>query len=300
MANDYSTASLIASIKTRGTIPTNQSTFTNLKILNLATDEMLQTIVPFIMSVREDYFLKSVDVIATGVFPKVVEIPEDAIGMKIKDIGVVTSGGEFVTLPRMELRDLNQTYNYGFLVEGNKLKIYVQNQSQFRIYYYKRPLTLIEENQTTSTPKITAIDPMTNTVTVTASTTPWTTASFLNAVKTYQPFDSTGPFDILSISLPNIILDSVEGLSVGDYLCLEGFSPIPQLPVEAQICLAQATVVKILEALGDDTGMTRAEKKLGQLLDMLYKMIQPRVDDSPKKIIDTGISTWSPVSRRWR
>ena len=87
----YTLDDLIANIKIRGTIPTSQQMFTDSRFAAIATDEMQTTVVPQIMSCREDFFLVYEDeAITPGT--NAYSIPERAIGLKLKDLMIVTNG----------------------------------------------------------------------------------------------------------------------------------------------------------------------------------------------------------------
>jgi len=298
MSVSYTVNEIISGIKRRATIPTNQGLFNDAVLIEFANDEMQQTVVPLIMSVREDYFVKPIDIALTGANPSQFQIPPDAIGMKVRNIGQLFSGNAFVNLPRLSITEINDYRNYGFVVEGNTVKVYAQGLSQVRVYYFKRPLQLTQLNSAVS--QISSIDESTNTITISGINPSWSTATELNLIQSYQPFDSIENLFPISAAYPDYEFESVAGMRVGDYITRQGFSPIAQLPVEAQKTLVQATVVKILEAMGDREGMAAAEKKLEENIKSMTTMITPRVDGSPKKIIDNGISQWTGNNKRWR
>ena len=160
----------------------------------------------------------------------------------------------------------------------------------FKVYYFKRPLQLTNVSETTK--QITAVDIATNTITVGGADPSWTTSTELNIVQSFQPFDSIENIFPVTATFPDYVLPSVEKVSVGDWITRQGFSPIAQLPVEAQKTLVQATVVKVLESMGDREGMAAAEKKLEDNIASMFNVLTPRVDGSPKKIVNSGISEW--------
>lgn len=297
MSVSYTTAKLIASVKRRAMLPTSQSLFTDQRIIDFATDELQQTIVPIIMSMREDFFVVHKDFDAVGNNPYIVEIPSDAVGMKIKGIGQLIDQ-VYVNLPRLDEIDVNRRFLYGFVVEGNKLKIYSNVANKFRMFYFQRTLELCLEKESA---QIVAIDPLTNEVTVNAIPASWNTNTVLNSIQSVQPFKTVkSEAQIVSLSSPLIQLNSVDDLQVGDWLAVEGYSPIPQIPVEAQKVLEQGTVVKCLEATGDREGMAASEKKYELNVQNMLKLIAPRIDQSPKKIISDPIGNWNSVRfRRW-
>lgn len=297
MAVSYTTAKLISSVKRRGMFPTSQQLFTDQRIIDFANDELQQTIVPEIMSVREDFFVKTVNINAEGEAPYILEIPFDAVGMKLKGLGQI-SGNSYLDLPRLQQKEIVGNYAYGFTVEGNQLKIYTNVKNVFRMFYFQRTLELCLEREAA---QIVAIDTNTNEVQVTSVPNSWTTSTVLNSIQKEQPFRALQTeAQIVSISSPTIQLVSVDDLRIGDWLSVEGFSPIPQIPVEAQKVLEQGTVVKCLESIGDREGMQAAELKYKENIKNMMKVIAPRVDQSPKKIKSDPFTQWGfSRTRRW-
>lgn len=300
----YTTTELIAAIKRRGTLPTNQQLFTPADFVAIANDEMETLIVPLLMSVREEYFVtyKDVTVTPSSSGPMVLEIPDDAVGMKLRDVlWVDPSNGGLSPIPRLTLEQLaGTTYDFvnisGFVVQGNQILIYPgtnQATGVIRLYYMRRPLQLVI---TSEAGQVTGVNPLTNEVTLTFVPNDWTTGTKLNVVGQSQPFATkVEEVTIVVASSPTLQLNSVTGISVGDWVSLQGYSPVPQIPVEAHKVLAQAAVVKCLEAMGDREGMQVAEAKLRQNIEDMLKLINPRVDGAVKKITNAGngILDWS-------
>lgn len=170
----YTTTELIAAIKRRGSLPTNQQLFTPDDFINIANDEMETVIVPLLMSVREEYFLHYVDLTATpqSSGPIEIEIPADAVGMKIRDIlWVDPSTGALSDIPRLTLEQLSgMSYDFinvsGFTLQGNKILLYPgtnQSTGMVRLYYIRRPLQLCS---TSNAGQVITINTMTNELTL--------------------------------------------------------------------------------------------------------------------------------------
>ena len=106
---------------------------------------------------------------------------------------------------------------------------------------------------------------------------------------------------VTSVSSPTIFVDTVTGLSVGDYISLEGYSAIPQIPLEAHAYLAQLTAVKCLETVADRPGMEAAQAKANELRQNMLTITTQRVDGSLKKIINPngGLRVGSGIGGRW-
>lgn len=283
MAVSYTINELISAVKRRAVVPSNQGLYNDNDFAEFINDEMQQTVVPLIMSVREDYFIKGVDLVVEN---NEFEIPPDAIGMKVRNIGK-TFGKNFVDFPRLTFSEYNKQ---GFVVEGNTIKCFGNVDGLMRVYYFKRPLQLkIISNQTQ---QIKAVDKNTNTISIGGVNQGWNTSTELNIIQSFQPFGSIENIFPISAAYPDYVLDSVEKINVGDWITNQGFSPIAQLPIEAQKTLVQASVVKVLEAMGDREGMAAAEKKLEDSVKLMFNVLTPRVDGSPKKIVNSGISEW--------
>jgi len=308
---DYTTTSLVAAIKRRGSIPTAQQLFTDTDFIDLANDELGSNILPLIIKTREEYFVSYTDYnvgdyMVDGQVK--INIPYNAIGGKLRDVCFVTNSSSnpvLISLPRLSLEDISAGYidfakPSGFYIQGNYIILYPNtvNQGTVRLYYLKRPSKLVS---TSEAGYITGINTGTNEVTLSFVPNDWTTADTVDIIQPIQPFSiMKTALSISAISSPTITLSSVEGLSVGDWVCLEGESTIPQIPIEAHLTLAQATVVKCLEAMGDREGMQAAEAKLKQNKEDFLSLINPRVDGAPKKVTNSGngIADWSRAINR--
>lgn len=291
---DYSVESLIENIKRRCSVPTSQLTYTNEDFALLSSDELQGSVVPLIMSAREEYFVDFVDVLTPP--NGEIDLPEDAVGYKLRSVCYKQQANPLVlvNLPRIDLDVVagvgfaNYQTLAGFYVQGNKLMLYpntsVPVNTTVRLYYYKRTLVLAEPSRYG---QVISVDPNTNTVQLTFVPYDWTTGTKLNSVSSKPPFDTTNSdITIVTVSAPSVILSSVEGIEVGDYISDLGFSAVPQIPIEAHAYLAQLTAVKCLEGLGDRTGMESAQAKADLLLKSLMVMISQRVDGSVKKVVN--------------
>lgn len=305
----YAVEALIDNIKRRCSVPTSQLTYEPEDFALIANDVMQDEVVPLIMSTREEYFVDYLDIPtdSTGI----VNVPEKAVGEKLRSVCWLQQTNPLIltNLPRIDLDVVagvglsNAYYNAmsGFYVQGNKLYLYpntsVPQNTNIRLYYYKRTLTLTEPD---SYGKILSIDEMTSSVVLDNVPTDWETGTELNAVYSQSPFNVTNEdLVVVSVSSPSLILNTVEGLSVGDYISALGFGAIPQIPIEAQGYLAQLSAVKCLEGLGDREGMKAAQEKADLLKTNLLIMVSQRVDGSVKKVVNPngGVRLWAGLGR---
>lgn len=304
----YNLELLIENIKRRCSVPTSQLTYTDEDFTLLANDTLQGEVVPLIMSTREEYFVDHMDI--TMPSNRIIPIPDSVIGSKLRTVAYLQPGTPeiLINIPRIDLDVVagvgfsNWNTLAGFYVEGNNLVFYpntsIPVNTVIRIYYYKRTLVLASPEQYG---RIVSIDPGTNTVVLSYVPSDWEAGTNLNCVSQSSPFEVTADdISIVSISSPSLILSSVQGLVIGDYISELGFSAIPQVPIEAHAYLAQLTAAKCLEGLGDRDGMLAAEKKAEKLQQNLLTMISQRVDGSIKKVmnpsgglrLNAGLGRW--------
>lgn len=293
MKPQYDVEQLIANIKRRCTVPTSQITYTEADFALIANDELHDTVVPLLMSTREEYFVDYYDVSTTA--DGVIPFPEDTVGAKLRSVCYVQQGRPLVlvNLPRIDL-DIVAGVGFasmntlaGFYVQGNDLILYPNTSvpvgTTIRLYFYKRTLVLAPPAQYG---QVVSIDAMGLTVQLDYLPTTWIVGTELNAISSNPGFGVTSLMTITNTSSPSIVVDTVEGLSVGDYVSELGFAAIPQVPIEAHAYLAQCAAVKCLEGLGDREGMQAAQSKANEMKTNLLIMVSQRVDGSTKKVMN--------------
>lgn len=276
-------------------IPTSQLTLQDADILDLATEELWLGVVPFMMKVRSEYFITSSDtsiVANQAAYP----IPTRAMGGKLAYLNIVDANGNLFDCPEIEKPEamfyaasagVNNTWVFYF--EGNNVVIVPSPTNatgcSIRFSYYMRVGDLVA---TSSTGQVSAIDTNAHTVTISGSSIPssFTTGTLLDMINGNPGFDfRTTDATITNVSGQVLTFASLPStLAIGDWLAVAGESPIPQVPPELHPLLAQRTVVKVLEALGDIQAMQTAEGKLEKMEQNALHLISPRSDGNPKKL----------------
>lgn len=300
----YDMEAMIANIKRRCTMPTSQVTFEDSDFAELCDDELKESVVPLLMSCREDYFVDYIDQAAPS--DGVISFPDNTVASKVRSIAIVAQSSPLIlsNLPRISIDTVTgvgfsaTSAACGFYVQGNDLVLYPQGAipggTTIRIYYYKRTLVLTAP---TNYGRVIAVDTATNTLTLDNLPTDWATGDDLNAVDDLPGFQVTKTCQIVSVSDPSVIVDDATDIEVGHFVSLSGYSAIPQIPIEAHGYLAQLTAAKCLESIGDREGMSAAMAKADKMKDSLLVMLSQRVDGSPKKIISPAFK-FGP--RGWR
>lgn len=311
MAKSYTTTALITSLKRRAMIPTSQATYSDQDLTDYLNDEMESTITPMIMDVREEYFVESIDFTVENNVAAVFDIPTRAVGERLRDVVMVTTEGgqdSLTNLPRLSLEQLSESQEggrstsglTGFHIQGNQVKLHPlvgNGAGTLRLYFYRRPGALVLE---TSAGLITAINTLTNVITVDTVLTEWVDGYPIATVNQNQPFNYINEDDtIVSISGYNITLADVTGLEVGNYVCNVDESVVPQVPVEAHNLLLQAAKIVLLEATDDDKNIKLAQEKYTTMERSFIKTITPRVDGQGKKIVASNSVFRSTRNWNW-
>ena len=156
-----------------------------------------------------------------------------------------------------------------------------------RLEYHRRPSALVT---TSAVATISSINGARTVITTTA-TIPSTIVSGISV----DVVDNTPGFKTLvmdatttattsgtTITLTAALPSSV---AAGDYVCLAGESPVPQIPVELHPLLAQRTKAAALEALGDPKAV-QAMQVCDRMRQSAMVQLSPRSKGSPRYLIN--------------
>lgn len=293
MAIDYTTDALVDSVKRRITVPTAQQFFYPANIVNFANDELMSTLVPSIISVREEYFVTKKDypiVSGTSSF----EIPTRAVGGMMRDVVLVDNSGNEVAMPRLQPETtksdsmLSNTRLYGFILRDDKVILYPNsdaftNQPTLRVYYMRRPNNLVIKSLGA---QITNVNTGTNEVTLSNVPSAWTTLTTFDVIQGNPIFSSVADDQAITTIAGNILtfVSLPTGIASGQWISEARHTPIPQIPYEGHHVLAQFTAARMLEAMGDKGNAKVILDIANNLLEGFLKIITPRTEATMKKI----------------
>ena len=288
----YTTSDLLTSIHNRGNIPsttndTNVNSSNNL--LNIATEQLHTKLYPIIQSTREEFYVTRKDFTITASQNEYV-IPSRASGLVLRDVQLVT-GTDVQPLGIIDSEYITTTSSgnvSGYYLEHNKIILYptpASTTGTLRVRYYLRPSRL---TITSNCGQISSIDTVTNQVVVSAIPSTWAAGTSLDFVQASAPYANLAIDQAATVvSGTTITFASLPStLAVGDWLAPAEYSPIPQLPYEFHAILAQLTVCKVLEAMGDREGATLAFKDVQTDLENMLKLVTPRNQGERKKVIN--------------
>lgn len=281
--NTYTTSDLITDVQLLGHVPLGNNTLTASQILRIATLEIQTPVMKQILSTRGGYYLsyRDYELAADGLYV----IPPDAIAGALANVELIQNT---TIVPVNQIEEPEQfstisptSTSYGFFMKGNYCQILpTPNVGTPRLWFLKRTSSLIA---TSAASQVTAINGAVITVSSVPST--FVVDGTLDACGDQPPFNILGTRTLIDINSTDLTLDAaVDDLELGDWLALEGQTPVPQIPVEFRLILAQRVVVKFYETQGYLDKMAAAQKKLEKYEADTFNLITPRVKSQTKII----------------
>lgn len=312
MAKYMTVDTLIADVKRRASIPESQQTFQEVDFLAFANEELDIGIIPHVLSFHEEYFVYT-ELITIEPEVQRYEIPERAVGNKLRDLAYVDMSGNIFEMTRINSDDISAfqgnytTSSYTtFYVEGSDIVLLPPVSStptgSLRFSYYLRPNELVSQDRVAI---ITNINTITGEVTVASVPENITVADTLDLIQTRSPHKSL-TLDIVPTALNTVTkvftfdpADLPSRLAVGDQLALAGETIVPQVPSDLHSMLSQRVAARCLEALGDTQGITLANTKLAEMEQKTGALLENRVEGATMKVLNRH-STLKRNRYRWR
>jgi len=291
----YTSDNLITAMKRNTALPESQSKFDNADFLAFLNEELQISIVGELSALQEDYFMTHIDT-ALVADQYIYDMPPKAIGWVLYDIGYLDSSDVYTSLPRINLGQLDYFNTIitgstprGFYVEDDKIKLVpktVNSASGYLRFYYERiqnKLVLLENSG-----KISNVSTSGNNYICTVNNIP-VTANGVDVISGTQSFGLiVDNATVVAVAANNITIaqsDFERAPVVGDYVMAKGETPVPHIPETYHPILAQAGVLRMLEASGDKNNIQIAATTYARMVDKLKRRSSSRVKAAPKKII---------------
>lgn len=284
---DYTTDSLVASIKRRITLPDAENLYQDEDLIAFASDELSSTIEPLVHSVQQEYWVTRLDV-ALVADQLNYTIPIRGIVNGLRLVTMVTPSGFELNFPLLRPENTAATSSwlspytlsvlYGFNLEDDHIVVFPKqivanpvNSVRFR--FERMPNQLVPTDEAA---QITIIAG--NVVTVGLVPTAWTTTDTFDIIKGQPNFISRGDdLTISALTTTTITFNALPStVVVGDWIALAGQSPIAQIPYQLFPYLAQCAATLALAGLGDTQSLTDAKQTKALMKEDLLKMLQPR------------------------
>jgi hypothetical protein len=307
---DYTTTALLASVRRRAMLPSSSATGTaDADLLAIANEELQAWLVPLLLAAKSRHLVRRYTV-STAASTAAYRIPSRSVLSNVAEAEVVTSSGAIRNLVQYDLSDKEDLPHEngtpgGFYLEGQNIYLVPTPGSAetLRLSYYIRPNELVA---TSAVATISAINTGTGALTTSASVpVTFSTSQRYDLVAAKSSFESLAIDLTASVASGTTVTfsasDLPSGLAVGDYICLAEQSPVAQVPADLHPLLAQRTAVKILEALGDFEGMTRAQRALDELAEAARQTLAPRVDGETRVVApgSSGLMGGTPYGYDW-
>lgn len=290
----WTTADLLTSIKNRAMFPdASTGSLSPSALLQYATEELHSLIVPSIMKIREKYYETYQDT-AYSTATTTLAIPARSIGGTLSAVQFLY-GPDIRPLEPIDPCDIITTVQSMtpecFYYQNNSIVPYpppLTSYGTIRMRYFQRPNRL---EQISNCTQITAFNSTTMVATCTPPTT-WTTANIFDFIP--QTASQATPYNInctisaISSTTMTFNLTTAQAalVTVGDWIALAEYTPIPEIPFELSPLLSQATVIRGLAAFGDTAKKSDESTELqNKYLPNAIELLSPRTILGKKKVV---------------
>jgi hypothetical protein len=312
MALPYTVDDLLADAKLRAFLPTSNTSTTSLSdsdILRLANDELWASMTPKIQAAVEEFFVVEY---AVPISPPQVafDVPARATGGQLRDVYLIPAGGNAFQrrkIPRFSPEQI-QTFQAnpqqlssangpaGFWMQGNQVVLwpFTQTADTLILSTFFRPNQMVPVVNCNT---ITAINYSTGVVSFAAAVVPPYAANvlcdFVRAVPGFDPLI----FDIPIVSVSggtitfaaNQLTPQQTRIAVGDYVCVAGTAPVPQIPQTLHPLLAARTALRICRAIGDRGNAEVLAQDVADMESTMYTVLSPRVESKSDVLVQLDL-----------
>lgn len=297
----YTTNEIITSVKARTLAPTGQATYSDSDFIRFANEELLIKMVPDIMTIREDFFLRTKNYNVTNNKTNYT-LPERTIANTLKDVVYIDPSNNIFPMARINLEDIplnnfTSIYPSNFYVKGDQIVVAPAPNSTsgtIQMWYYERPSQLV---LTSACGQITAINADTpiagqTTYTVNADVSSYTSMDVVSGKSPFQDlFIDIEPVSSTSTTVVFTTSDvtsqaSDNSPSVGDWICNEQTSPIPMVPQEFHPLLCEMVAARVIQGLGHNEKLEAINANLAIMKQNLMNMIANRMEQKDEKIVN--------------
>lgn len=255
MATDYTTTGLLESLRNRGMLPDNAGeALDDSDLLDILTDELQTSIVELLIDTNEEYLVTHEDISVTA-NTAAYDIPERAVGAVVRNVAWLEGSDTYTPLARIEPENEFEPGQEGFKFEGDQLVLVPTptESGTLRVSYFRRPNDLV------ATTRVGTVSSVAGDVITLTAAYPSVFSLTSSTGQKYDLINGSGNFGSLedgltctALSGSTVTLTGVPTtLAKGDYVCLKGESPVPQMPVELRKVLIAKAAARALESLGD-------------------------------------------------
>lgn len=307
-ALDNDSAAFLAAVRRDAFLATADDNWTDSRILSIADDCTLAICAPALKRAKQGWFRLDFNIAMVAEQPR-YDVPEEAMWSSIEAAWLIDpTTGQIQN--KINMVDVSNRMQYGFdnpgvpqyawfdhtqLVFAPSPDTNTVGASSMTCSAYRRPAQIV---LTSETCRVTAVDTVSQSITVTTRPTAWTTDTYTGGTPYRLDFyDRDLPNTRLlwnqTCSAPNttqfqfaplIDADDFASISVGDVVTMKGTSPYPDLPPEAVPFLRKMVQKTILTAQTDAAALQIYLAEQGQAMELFFKGMGNRSDGSARKL----------------
>lgn len=307
---DWDTTAFLVRVRDRTRLPSTRSGYGDADTLRVAYDELVSQVVPMLVAQQQEHLVGS-GRIALVEGRRDYRIPARAAGARVRLVELEDVNGDTTPMTRLSPEDLSGVavsttlgLPAAFVVEGNLLRLFPKPTGvsgyALRVRFYDRPgrLVLPPEAGTPGAAKVTGVAGLV--LTISGESSLPVGAQTVDIVRSTPAFetlqaDASATRAGTSLTLTDSTLAAL--VATGDYVCIPGTAPVPQVPPEFHPLLAMWTAQAQLGSKGDGEAASElAGEAAGRREPLAKALARPRSDGNPQKQVNGtrrwGIGRW--------
>lgn len=297
----FTTDQIIESAKIRILSPEGQSTFQDSDFVRFINEEFQLKLVPDMITLREDYFLKNKLSAVTQNLENYT-MPERAIGNTLKDLFYIDSGNNRFQCQRINIKviprtGLSSVYPFQFLIQADQVQLHPTpnaTSGYLQMWYYQRPNELVLSSECGQITNIAVDTPISGqiTYTVNADISSYATLDFLSGQSPFQlwstdvtPVSATA--STVVVTATDVQNSAGENMPVvGDWICNQQTACIPMIPQDFHPLLAEMAAGRIVQALGHNEKLEAINNNIKEIRLNLFNTLSNRVEQNAEAILN--------------
>jgi len=286
---------VLAGVKRRAVVPTNQVTLDDDDILDLIDDVIKVHVVPLVDSVNGEFFV-TIHLEALVASQDNYAIPYRSIGRTLRDLKIRnTTSLNVRNCPYVESEDIHlytdTALDFGHYFRGDEVYMVPSVPSTFNatesleMWYKIRPSSLVKLNNAA---KVSSVSSPNVTVEAAGDIATGSVVDFIKGKSgnSIRAIDKTCT-NVSGTTFTFAAADIPTDLAAGDYIALAGFSPvITMIPDECSPWIERLAAREVLLAIGDDIGADKLASGIVQERTNLLQILEPRNEGEPRVIIN--------------
>ena len=286
---------MLAGVKRRAVVPTNQVTLDDDDILDLIDDVIKSYVVPLVDSVNGEFFVTS-ELDAITASQDNYDIPYRSIGRTLRDLKIKnTTSNDVRNCPYIEPEDIHlysdTALNFGHYFRGDQIYLVPSVASTFSAteslekWFKMRPSSLVKLS---SAAKISSVSSPSVEVEAVGDVTTNAVIDFIQGKSGNRIYsiDKTCT-NVAGTTFTFAAADIPSSLTAGDYVALAGFAPvITMIPDECGPYTESLATQRVLKTIGDNEGAAALGEDIENEKKNMLQLLEPRNEGEPKIIIN--------------